>query len=86
MYYSNCHIGNEQPWAKPPPHIELIQKIDPLARKPYKTFTQQDKICAKGDISAEAIDGEVKEKEDNISKLVDRLSQQMSDEQIKKES
>jgi hypothetical protein len=70
--------GNQSTRRKPPTCRKSLTN--------YKTFTQQDKICAKSDISSEAIDGEVKEKEDNISKLVDRLSQQLLDEQRKKES
>ncbi|XP_067655169.1 vesicular glutamate transporter 2-like [Haliotis asinina] len=33
--------GEEQPWATPPEHIRLLQKTDPLAKRPYKTFTVQ---------------------------------------------
>ncbi|OWF54202.1 Vesicular glutamate transporter 2 [Mizuhopecten yessoensis] len=33
--------GQEQRWAHPPPDIELVQKQDPLARKPYNIRLQQ---------------------------------------------
>ncbi|XP_071099907.1 vesicular glutamate transporter 2.2-like [Haliotis cracherodii] len=33
--------GEEQPWATPPEHIRLVQKTDPLAKRPYKTYTVQ---------------------------------------------
>lgn len=41
--------GEQQPWANPPDNICLIQKIDPLARRPYSTFTVQKN--AKSDTS-----------------------------------
>ncbi|XP_033751828.1 vesicular glutamate transporter 2-like [Pecten maximus] len=33
--------GQEQRWAHPPPDIKLVQKQDPLARKPYNFRLQQ---------------------------------------------
>ena len=35
-------LGKQQPWAIPPPHLELVQKTDPLARKPYKLFALRE--------------------------------------------
>lgn len=35
--------GEEQPWANPPENIVLIQKVDPLARKPYTVENSQKK-------------------------------------------
>ncbi|XP_052801015.1 vesicular glutamate transporter 1-like [Mya arenaria] len=34
--------GAQQSWSEPPPNICLIQKTDPLARKPYKTHIVQE--------------------------------------------
>jgi hypothetical protein len=33
--------GEEQPWANPPDGVILIQKVDPLARKPYTIESKQ---------------------------------------------
>lgn len=33
--------GQEQWWARPPPDVKLVQKQDPLARKPYNFRLQQ---------------------------------------------
>ncbi|XP_055998700.1 vesicular glutamate transporter 2-like isoform X2 [Ostrea edulis] len=33
--------GEEQPWANPPDGVVLIQKVDPLARKPYTVECKQ---------------------------------------------
>ncbi|KAL5006296.1 hypothetical protein ScPMuIL_015102 [Solemya velum] len=30
--------GEQQPWAQPPKHVNLVQKVDPLISKPYKTY------------------------------------------------
>ena len=30
------HSGDQQSWANPPPSLQLVQKEDPLACKPYK--------------------------------------------------
>ncbi|XP_061178058.1 vesicular glutamate transporter 2-like [Saccostrea echinata] len=38
--------GEEQPWANPPDGIVLIQKVDPLARKPY-TIESNHKVPSK---------------------------------------
>lgn len=78
--------GNEQPWAKPPSNIELVQKIDPLARKPYRTFVQQKSADTKDILQAESIDGKAQQKNDKIHELVDRLTEQLSAEEIKKDS
>ena len=29
-------LGEQQKWANPNPELKLVQKVDPLARKPYK--------------------------------------------------
>lgn len=68
-----------------PSNIDLVQKIDPLARKPYKPYIQQTSYGSNG-ITADTIDGTVREKEDNITKLVDRLSKQLSVDDVKKDS
>ncbi|CAG2225302.1 unnamed protein product [Mytilus edulis] len=78
--------GNEQPWARPPSNIKLVQKIDPLARKPYKTFVQQKSADTKDILQAESIDGKAQQKDDKIHELVDRLTEQLSAEEIKKDS
>ncbi|KAL4225055.1 hypothetical protein ACF0H5_015749 [Mactra antiquata] len=44
VFYLIFGTGEQQSWSNPPPHIELIQKTDPLARKPYSTHKLQDKI------------------------------------------
>lgn len=43
LHVSTCNIAGEaQRWSNPPANFCLIQKIDPLARKPYKALQVQN--------------------------------------------
>ncbi|XP_060598587.1 uncharacterized protein LOC132752295 [Ruditapes philippinarum] len=41
VFYLIFGSGEQQHWSNPPANICLIQKIDPLARKPYGTYSVQ---------------------------------------------
>lgn len=46
VFYLIFGSGEPQSWSQPPAHICLVQKTDPLARKPYSTFTVQKNLSA----------------------------------------
>ena len=84
MYFT----GEQQSWAIPPPHIKLVQKIDPLARKPYKLFNLRQQVLTsngskneinsndKAKLTGEAINGH--DYGTNIQTLETELSKKLS--------
>ncbi|KAJ8298567.1 hypothetical protein KUTeg_022627 [Tegillarca granosa] len=73
-------LGEEQPWSKPPKDIKLIQKADPLARRPYKSVLQQPIHSEKTD-GEKTIYGAIHDANDDvINKAVQRLSRKLDDE------
>ncbi|XP_064601310.1 vesicular glutamate transporter 2.2-like [Liolophura sinensis] len=40
IFYAIFGSGEPQPWSEPPPGLKLVQKNDPMARKPYVPYLQ----------------------------------------------
>ena len=77
--------GEQQHWAVPPAHIELVQKADPLAKKPYRLFTlQQTTPTANSGDNSDNNDKTTLAKSagknygTNVSELEKQLSQKLS--------
>lgn len=47
-FYLIFASGEQQHWSNPPAHLCLVQKTDPLARKPYSTFAVQKGVSLVG--------------------------------------
>lgn len=79
------YTGEQQSWAVPPPHILLVQKTDPLVKKPYRLYKlQQGLRTNKSDDKSTSSDGsrleDVGERNNgiNVLALEEQLSKKLS--------